>query len=125
MSNGADKIGELRVPIYFSAIAAIALALLTVWFWYGAQPTREALVFFLAGAAAVGQVAASFYTARTLAATLRKDERDAHREEAAQERQNASDARQEMRLSYELRLAAMRYGERWNDPQMFPALESL
>jgi len=127
MAKGADTIARVRIhfPITFSALSSIALAGLTYWYWYETRDLPQTLIFFLAGATAVGTITASFYTARVLAATLRKDERDEAREANLAAREEAREKREAERERLQLKRAAFRFGERWNDPSMYHARETL
>jgi len=120
MAGDADTIGRvnIRFPVTFSLVCAVLLAGLTYWYWRESQSSKETLIFFGAGLAAVSQVAAAFYTARILAATLKKDERDAQREQRAEARAQAQE-------SLLMKQQALRFGERWNDPSMFHARDTL
>lgn len=104
--------------ITFSAVAILALIVVTVLFWRETQSVKDTLVFLSVGAAAVGQITASFYTARVLNATLRKDDRDA-------KRADDYEAHQKAQRELELKQATLRFGERWNDAGMFAARDAL
>jgi hypothetical protein len=138
MARGADTLGRVQIqfPITFSAITSVALLGVTYWYWRVDSDVKNTLIFFLAGAAAVAQITASFYTARILSATLRKDERDATQEvealarEDAREkrlaaREDAFEKREQEREKLRLKQAAFRFGERWNDPSMYHARETV
>ncbi len=118
--SNAETLGRVNLsfPITFSAIASAALLIVLAWYWYEAQSIKETLIFFAAGVAAVGQITASFYTARVLAETLRKDKLDLKR---AQE----FDARENAREAIRLKQASIRFGERWNEASMFHARDTL
>jgi hypothetical protein len=120
MTKSADTIGRITIsfPITFSLVCAVALLFLTLWFWHETQSAKETLIFFGAGVAAASQVTASFYTARILAASLKKDTRDEDRERRAEERAAAQEA-------LLLKQQALRFGERWNDPTMYHARDTL
>jgi hypothetical protein len=98
---------------------------LTYWYWYDTRDIPQTLIFFLAGSTAVGTVTAAFYTARVLAATLAKDERDAEQEKAALAREEARERRAQELQELSLKQAAFRYGERWNDASMYHARDTL
>ncbi len=103
---------EIRFPLTFSAVASLVLIALVIWYWREpASSTRDTLLFFVIGATAVGQITASFYTARVLGATLRRDARDA-------DFANRADIREKARLIHELKVQAVKFGERWNHPEM-------
>lgn len=104
--------------ITFSALASLALLGITFWYWHETQSIKDTLVFFSVGAAAVGQITASFYTARVLAATLRRDDRDAKRSDDAA-------ARHEAERIIAIKRESLRFGERWNHPSMFHARDAL
>lgn len=104
--------------ITFSAIASLTLIAITYWYWRETQSVKDTLVFFSVGAAAVGQITASFYTARVLAATMRRDDRDAKRADAAE-------ARFEAQRIAQMKRDSLRFGERWNDASMFRARDAL
>lgn len=127
MATGADTLARVQIkfPITFSAISSAALIALTFWYWRETGAVADTLVFFLAGPAAVGTITASFYTARVLAATLRKDERDEAREISLAAREEAHEKREAEREKLLLKQAAFRFGERWNDPSMYHARETL
>jgi len=118
--RGAETFGRVNLsfPITFSSIASLALFALTFWYWYETRSTKETLIFFAAGAAAVGQVSASFYMARALAESLRKDDRDLRRAEEI-------DARETAREAVRIKQESLRFGERWNNPTMFHARDTL
>jgi hypothetical protein len=120
MTNGADTVGRINIsfPITFSLICGIVLVILTFWFWHESQSIKETLIFFGAGVAAASQVAASFYTARILSASLGKDRRDEARERRAE-------TRIQFQESLLLKQQALRFGERWNDPSMYHARDTL
>lgn len=122
MVAGADTLRRIEIKftfiITFSAIATLALLGITWWYWSETKSIKDTLVFFSIGAAAVGQITASFYTARVLSATLRKDDRDAHRAEQEEARYTAW-------VALERKRASLKFGERWNDPGMFPARDAL
>jgi hypothetical protein len=127
MAKGADTLGRIQIqfPITFSAIASAVLIGITYWYWRVDGDVKDTLIFFLAGAAAVAQITASFYTARILSATLAKDERDAEQEKAALDRENARETREQKLQELALKQAAFRYGERWNDASMYHARDTL
>jgi hypothetical protein len=132
---GADTLRRFDIDIKFSlvltfsAVAILALVVVTFLYWRETQSVKDTLVFLSVGAAAVGQITASFYTARVLNATLRKDDRDAKLADDRDAQQKAQreleDARQQAQRELELKQAALRFGERWNDPGMFAARDAL
>lgn len=141
---GADTLRRFDIKfslvLTFSAVAIFALVVVTFLYWRETQSVKDTLVFLSVGAAAVGQITASFYTARVLNATLRKDDRDAKRaddhdaqqktqrglEDAQQKAQRElEDVRHKAQRELELKQAALRFGERWNDPGMFAARDAL
>jgi hypothetical protein len=81
-------------------LGGIGLTILTAVYAYETQSIKDTLLFFSVGAAAVGQITASFYTAKMLGATLaiRRDDLDQQRKRSA-----------------------MQFGARWNDPGMYDA----
>jgi ABC-type nickel/cobalt efflux system permease component RcnA len=130
---GADTLRRFDIKISFvltfSSVAILALVIVTFLYWRETQSVKDTLVFFSVGAAAVGQITASFYTARVLNATLRKDDRDARRADDYDALQKArterEDARQKAQMELALKQATLRFGERWNDPGMFAARDAL
>lgn len=122
MAVGADTLRRFDIKfsfvITFSAVASLGLIGATAWYWLETKSIKDTLVFFSIGAAAVGQITASFYTARVLAATLRKDDRDAARAAEA-------DARYVARIILDKKRESLRFGERWNHPGMFQARYAL
>jgi len=120
MVGDADTIGRvnIRFPLTFSLVCGVLLMGLTYWYWHESQSIKETLIFFGAGLAAVSQVAAAFYTARILNATLRKDDRDVQRESQAEARAQAQE-------SLLMKQQALRFGERWNDASMYHARDTL
>jgi hypothetical protein len=127
MAKSPDILGRIQIqfPITFSALASVALIGITYWYWRLDGDLKSTLIFFLAGAAAVAQITASFYTACILSATLEKDERDAEREKSALEREEAREKREQVRQELSLKQAAFRFGERWNDASMYHARDTL
>jgi hypothetical protein len=125
--KGADTLGRVQIqfPITFSAIASVALLGVTYWYWRVDSDVKNTLIFFLAGAAAVAQITASFYTARILSATLAKDQRDTEREKGDVAREAACEKRELELQELSLKQAAFRYGERWNDASMYHARDTL
>lgn len=105
---------NIRFPIKFSVSAGLIHLGLTAWFYIETQSVKEALIFFAIGAAAVGQLTATFYTARLLGSAMKSAE---HADRAA-ERQAAHD-------EFILKREALRFGERWNDPAMTEARATL
>jgi hypothetical protein len=126
-SGRVDTVAQINItfPIGFTAIAAVALLLLTAFFWYESQSAKDTLIFFGAGVAAVGQLAAAFYTARMLAAALNKDRADGEAEQKREERDARHEEREAARDKFRLKLTAMDFGRRWNDPGMFHARDTL
>lgn len=130
---GADTLRRFDIKISFvltfSAVAILALVVVTFLYWRETQSVKDTLIFLSVGAAAVGQITASFYTARVLNTTIRKDDRDAKRADDHDARQKAQmeceDARQKAQMELELKQAALRFGERWNDSGMFAARDAL
>jgi hypothetical protein len=120
MKRGADTVGRVNIsfPVTFSSVCAVGLLGLTYWFWRESQSVKETLIFFGAGVAAASHMTASFYTARILSASLNKDTRDEAREQRAEKRASI----QEVLL---LKQQALRFGERWNDPTMYHARDTL
>ena len=106
---------RLRFPVTFSVVTSAGLLALTAGYFWQAQSIKETLVFFLAGAAAVGQITASFYTARMLAATL------AIRDDDLSRQSKVTDAA----ASKEAKLNALEFGRRWNDPHMYQVRDML
>jgi uncharacterized protein DUF4760 len=106
MADESNILTRIRfdLPITISTVCFFLLIVLTIWFWRESGSTKETLIFFGAGLAAVGQLAAAFYTARTLSAALNKEDRDITRERQRQ---------------------ALRFGERWNDSSMHNARSTL
>jgi hypothetical protein len=127
MAKGADTIARIQIhfPITFSALASLALVGLTFWYWYETRDIPQTLIFLLAGGTAVGTITASFYTARVLAATLRKDERDEAREANLAARETAREKREAEHDNILLKQAAFRFGERWNDASMYHARDTI
>jgi hypothetical protein len=102
--KGPDLLARVSFPLTFSAVGAIGLVAITAMFAYTTQSIKETLIFFLAGATCLGQVTASFYTARMLGATLAIRREDIQREQ---------------------KRSAMHFGTRWNDPGMYPVRDVL
>jgi hypothetical protein len=109
---------EIRFPLTFSAIATLVLFILIGLYWHDGASVKDTLMFAVIGAAAVGQITASFYTARVLGATLTREARDVAREAA-------SDQRASSEREFILKKESLRFGERWNDPRMYPARDAL
>jgi hypothetical protein len=111
-----DTVKQVNIsfPIKFSVVAGLIHLGLTAWFYVETQSVKEALIFFAIGAAAVGQLTATFYTARLLGSAMKSAE---HADRAA-DRQLVHD---ELTLKRE----ALRFGERWNDPAMKEARATL
>jgi cell division protein FtsB len=122
-----DTIGHvsIRFPVTLSVLGTILLAILTYWFWRETQSVKETLIFFGAGVAAVGQVAAAFYTARMLAASIQKNRQSATREQQTDAREARYEEMEKARDILRLKMAAMEYGHRWNDPSMYHVRDTL
>ena len=106
MVKGPDLLTSvhLRFPVTFSVVATIGLVLVTAAYAFDTHSAKSTLIFFLAGAAAVGQITASFYTARMLAATLAIRDAD---------------------MKGQANPSVMQLGSRWNDPAMYHARDAL
>lgn len=104
--QSADTLARIKLnfPLTFSFVGAIGLFGLTAWFAYDTRSVKDTLIFFLAGGAAVGQLTASIYTARMLAATLaiRSDD-----------------------INLRARAYAMQFGARFNDPAFFRVRDAI
>jgi hypothetical protein len=94
----ADLVTRISFPVTFSVLGILGLTVITAAYGYSTQSLKDTLVFFSVGAAAVGQITASFYTARMLGATLaiRRDDLDQQRKRSA-----------------------LQFGSRWNDADMY------
>lgn len=115
----------MEFPITFSVVGTLALFVLTFWFWRESQSVKETLIFFSAGTVAVANVAAAFYTARTLNAALQKDNQVAVRERLADERATRQEARETARAELRIKMYSMEFGKRWNDPTMFHVRDTI
>lgn len=104
--RGPDVLANVQIafPLTFSLFATIMLVGITAAYAWDTKSLKDTLIFFLAGAAAVGQITAAFYTARMLAATLSIRSED---------------------IGYASRVKAFSFGERWNDPAMYHARDTL
>lgn len=111
-----DTVKQVKISfaIKFSTVAGLIHIGLTTWFYLETQSVKEALIFFAIGAAAVGQLTATFYTARLLGSAMKSAE---HVESAA--------VRQAAHDEFILKREALRFGERWNDPGMKEARATL
>lgn len=101
----ADRVGEVRLPVTASAIAAVAVVVLTSWYYVETKNTEKTLLFAAAMLAAAGAILAAFYAARAIGATSQV---------ASANTQNAANE-----LAARKRQAALRYVERWNEASMF------
>jgi len=125
--SSPDKFLQVNIsfPLKFSFLASVILIGLTLWFYNEAQSVKETIVFFAVGAAAVGQITTSFFTARLLGATMQSAERDLTREALALAREEKAEKRVAAHDEFILRREALRFGERWNDPAMSNARDIL
>ena len=125
--SSPDKLLQINVkfPVKVSALASLILILLTLLFYSEAQSVKETIVFFAVGAAAVGQITTSFFTARLLGSAMQSAEQDLEREKLALAREERTAQREAAHDAYILRREALRFGERWNDPAMSSARDIL
>jgi hypothetical protein len=125
--SSPDHFAQVNIsfPVKFSALMGGVLAALTLWFYFEAQSAKETFVFFAVGAAAVGQITTSFFTARLLGSTMQSAERDLKREKLALEREDKAAKREAAHDAFILRREALRFGERWNNPAMSHARDIL
>ena len=115
MSGTADTVVRVRVqfPVTFSIITTLLVIALTWTFYYHTNGgLKETLVFFAAVVTAGGQITASFYTARALAATLKINQENSVRASKT----DIAEAAREVLVQ---RRAALAYGRRYNDPSMY------
>ena len=95
--SSPDFVARVSFPVTCSVLGIIALGLATSIYAYATASLKDTLVFFSVGAAAVGQVTASFYTAKMLGAALTSRRDD---------------------LEYRRKQTSMQFGTRWNDASM-------
>lgn len=122
-----DKISQVSIhfPIRFSAVAALVLVLLTIAFWAVSGDAIETLVFFAVGAAAAAQITTAFFTARLLGFQISTRDAEIEREQRADAREELRKQREEAHDAFLLRREAIRFGERWNHPEMREARATL
>ncbi|KPQ10829.1 MAG: hypothetical protein HLUCCO17_09070 [Saliniramus fredricksonii] len=125
--QATDKISQVSIhfPIRFSAVAALVLVLLTIVFWAVSGDTIETLVFFAVGAAATAQITTAFFTARLLGFQISTRDAEIEREQRADAREELRKQREEAHDAFLLRREAIRFGERWNHPEMREARATL
>jgi len=116
---------DIRFPVNFSLIVTGILITLTVGFWFVTQDWRETFMFFAIGAAAGAQVTTTFFTARLLGMHIKSREDEKEREKLANEREERRAAREKAHDDFILRREAARFGERWNDPGLADARNTM
>ena len=97
---------SVRFPVRFTIIITVVVVVLTGTFYVISVDIKETMVFFGVATAGGGIIVAAFYTGRTLNLYLQQEFRLRAREEALDEVGKKEHA--------------LRYGERWNNPSMYP-----
>lgn len=106
MVHKDDNILEIRFPITFTVIiVSIASALVVTYHLYASTSIENSAIFLGAAATACGAIISAYYSSRTLRAMIRQDFERRQREDDLDE--------------YGRRERSLRYGERWNDPNMY------
>lgn len=93
----------------FTAVTTIVVLALTGLYYFLVGDYEKTFLFFSAACAAGGTIVTAFYSARTLRLYISNESR-------IRERECAIDVQG-------MKERAMRYGERWNDPQMYHVRE--
>jgi len=110
MTSPNDQIGEINFPLRFTALLVIAVICVTIW--YGVVVSwdlEKVLIFGGAGTATSGTILAAFYMGRALNLAIS---------------QASGEIEAERRLiDMHRRERSAKFGERWNDPNMYHARE--
>jgi hypothetical protein len=117
-----DRIASIniRFPLGLSVVCGVLVVILTIAFYFSSGgAVKDTLIFFAACVAAAGQVTASFYTAKMLSSTISQNAlaRENVQVEAASRKLDLEARKEGQR--YDMLKYTVRFGERWNDPNMY------
>jgi len=107
MATDSDDLFTVKLSFVIRAGAVsvvVALVLTGIYYW-ATRSVKDTVVFFAAIVAAIGAVLSAFYAARAITLSTRA--------------QNAASAAAQAEFLRQRHLTSMRYGERWNHPNMF------
>lgn len=105
-----DKV-NISFPLQFSIVVGIVVVTLTAAFYFSGNSISQTAIFLGTATAAGGSVCIAFYTGRMLSLSITQEGR--------------SQARESHSIDQAKKERALRFAERWNEPQMYHARDTL